>query len=172
MTKFTTESLQELKLTLPDLHSATISGIHFKQLKRNSDARGELLELWSQPWSEMEDVMPEVKHVYWNITHQGVTKAWHMHEKTVSQYTCVQGKMQVVLVDVREDSPTLGHVNQFLVGSFNPAFIKIPPGILKGWKSIAGDSVIVNLLTSADLQDNIRFAWDAILKDVWLPKMG
>lgn len=171
--KLTIDQLQKIRLEVNDVwNQVTIDGVYFKQLRRHVDARGDLTELWSQPWVENEDVAKEIKHVYLNTTHAGVTKAWHVHEDTFSQYTCVSGKMQVVLVDAREESPTFGQVNKFLIGIHNPSFIKIPPGVLKGWKSLAGDSVIVNLLTSADVKDNYKYPWDCILNDVWEPKNG
>ncbi len=165
--------LQQTKFQIKEkLNSPTIKNVYFKSLKRHVDPRGDITELWSQPWSEKEPVEKTVRHVYFNTTHQGVVKAWHIHQHTTSQYTCISGKMQVVLIDLREKSPTQGHVNQFLIGTYAPSFIKIPPGVLKGWKSIQGDSVIINLLTSADLKDNSRYPWDCILPDIWLPKNG
>ena len=154
------------------LNKPTIDGVYYKNLIIHEDIRGDLTELWSKPWADKEPVSPLVEHVYYNTTHEGVVKGWHMHKKTFSQYTCVIGKMQVVLADIRKDSPTYGYVDQFIIGAKNPAFIKIPPGVLKGWKSIKGDSVIINLLTSADVDDNYRVSWDSILKKVWQPING
>lgn len=167
------QRLQQLKLDASTpLNQATISQVHYKPLTKHVDARGDLTELWSQPWSQQEPVAQAVKHVYSNTTHHLVIKAWHVHEYTFSQYTCIHGKLQVVLVDVRPDSNTYGQVNQFLIGQHNPALIKIPPGVLKGWRSIQSDSIIVNLLTSADIEDNHKYPWDSILSDIWLPHYG
>lgn len=168
----TLKDLQKLAKEIQVKETTTIEGLYTKPLKRHVDARGELTELWSESWSNSEPVKSEVRHVYSNVTHQGVVKAWHLQEKTYSQYTCIAGKLQVVLVDVRADSPTRGHANQFLLGTHNPMFILIPPGILKGWKSVDGNSVIVNLLTTADIADNFKFPWDVLATDIWLPKMG
>jgi len=153
-------------------NTAKIDGVYYKNLTTHTDTRGDLTELWSEPWHRKEKVASKIKHVYFNTTHQGVVKAWHAHVKTTSQYTCVYGKMQVVLVDARPKSPTFGQVDKYLIGTHNPSFIKIPPGVLKGWKSISGDSIIVNLLTTADSKDNIKFAWDSTLKNIWEPKNG
>jgi len=144
-----------------------ISGVYFKKLTVNTDSRGDLTELWSKPWSETEPVASQVEHVYYNTTHAGICKGWHYHLNTFSQYTCLVGKMQVVLVDARMDSESFGQVDQFIIGFQNPGFIKIPPGILKAWKSLEGDSVIVNLLTSADVSDNLKIPIEKILPDVW-----
>jgi dTDP-4-dehydrorhamnose 3,5-epimerase len=171
--RITEKELKKLDFKIKSVwEGVTIKDVYYKKLKTLVDGRGDLTELWSKPWSEKEDIAKEVKHVYFNTTHEGVVKAWHLQEKTTSQYTCVLGKMQIVLVDVRRESPTYKHVNQFMIGEKNPSFIKIPPGILKAWKSIKGDSVIINLLTTTDLKDNYRYSWDCILGDIWEPKNG
>lgn len=167
------EDLTKINLKLHDYkESPTIRDVYYKKLTTYVDGRGDLTELWSEPWGKKEKVSGKIEHVYFNTTHQGVTKGWHVHEKTYSQYTCVLGKMQVVLVDVRQKSLTFGYVDQFLIGTKNPSLIVIPPGILKAWKSLQGDSVIVNLLTSADIKDNYKYPWDTFLTDIWEPKNG
>jgi len=167
------EELKSISLVVEQkLNNCTIEGVYYKKLTTFPDGRGDLTELWSKPWIEKEPMVKEVQHVYYNTTHEGITKAWHVHEKTYSQYTCVKGKMQVILVDVRKDSKTFGEVNHFIIGALNPSFIVIPPGVLKGWKSLKGDSVIINLLSSADVADNFKYPWDSILSDLWQPKNG
>ena len=165
--------LKKIKFTEPtSWNSPKIDGVYLKQLKVNLDGRGDLTEIWSEQWSETEPIAKEVKHIYFNTTHEGVAKGWHVSEKIYSQYTCLMGKMQVVLADVREGSSTFGFVDKFMIGTKNPSFIMIPPGILKAWKSIQGDSIIVNLLTSANKEDNFRYPWDSILTEIWEPKNG
>jgi dTDP-4-dehydrorhamnose 3,5-epimerase len=160
-------------LTSGDLHvhsqkdSPGIEGVYYKKLKVNVDERGDLTELWSKPWAGNEPVANVIEHVYFNTTHENVCKGWHYHLNTFSQYTCVVGKMQVVLIDARQESLTYGQVDQFVIGSQNPSFIKIPPGVIKGWKSLKGDSVIVNLLTSADVADNYKIPIERLLPDIW-----
>jgi len=163
--------LQEEKLKVsPVSESPRISGVYYRKLKTFYDDRGDLAELWSQPWGDTEPVAKDIAHVYFNTTHQGITKGWHVHERTFSQYTCVKGKMQIVLIDVRPKSETYLFVNQFIIGTNNPSFIKIPPGVLKGWKSLNKDSIIVNLLTSADVNDNFKIDITSLLPNIWLPQ--
>ena len=97
----------------------SIDQVYLKNFKTNIDGRGDLTELWSQPWSDKEPIASEIKHVYFNTTHEGIIKAWHAHEFTQSQYACVQGEIQVVLIDARNDSKTFSHVNQFIIGTQN-----------------------------------------------------
>ena len=163
------EDLEKLSFQINSTeNSPKIEDVYYKKLQKNVDERGDLTELWSKPWSNNEPVAKDVEHVYFNTTHKGVVKGWHVHERTSSQYTCVLGKMQVVLIDVRKDSPTYLTVDKFVIGSVNPSFIKIPPGVLKAWKSLEGDSIIVNLLTSADMTDNFKYDWKCILQDIWM----
>ena len=171
--EFSEEKIKELKFVVNEkFNSPKIEDVYLKKLTTHIDGRGDLTELWSKTWTNDEPIREDIEHVYYNTTHEGVIKAWHVHENTFSQYTCVLGKMQVVLVDVREDSKSFGFVDQFMIGTNNPSFIKIPPGVLKGWRSVQGDSVIVNLLTSADISDNDKYSWDVILKDIWQPING
>jgi dTDP-4-dehydrorhamnose 3,5-epimerase len=150
--------------------SPSIQGVYSKKLITNVDGRGDLTELWSKPWSDKEPVASNIEHVYFNTTHEGIVKGWHIHKFTESQYTCVLGKMQVVLVDLRRDSGSFLNVDQFILGTKAPGFIRIPAGVLKAWKSLQGDSVIINLLTSSILSDNYKFPPDIILQDIWEPK--
>ncbi len=167
-TQINIEKLKKIKFRQnKKLNTPKIKDVYYKKLTTFKDERGDLTELWSFPWSLNEPIAPEVKHVYYNTTHEGFVKGWHFHEKTYSQYTCVKGMMQVCLLDIRDTSKTFGFVDIFMIGTENPSFIKIPPGVLKAWKSIKGDSVIVNLLTTAQKEDNYKFDWDIILRDIW-----
>lgn len=167
------KDLKNIKFTVNSVwDSPKINGVYYKKLNTRLDGRGDLTELWSSPWSKKENIEKNVKHVYFNTTNEGVLKAWHVHESTISQYTCVSGKLQVVLVDVRKNSDTFGMVDQFVIGTKNPSYIRIPAGVLKGWKSLKEDSVIVNLLTKADVSDNFKYSWDLILTDIWEPRNG
>jgi dTDP-4-dehydrorhamnose 3,5-epimerase-like enzyme len=149
-----------------NINKPTINDVYYKNLVTYVDERGDLTELWSLGWGD-KNIAQKVEHVYYNTTHEGIIKGWHVHEHTFSQYTCVKGKMQVVLVDLREDLSTYTVVDEFIIGEINPSYIKIPPGVLKAWKSLDNDSIIVNLLTTADVTDNFKYEPDAILQDIW-----
>lgn len=167
------KKLSEINFKInPSFNKPKIKGVYYKDLKTHVDSRGDLTELWSDNWIKKEPIAKKIAHVYLNTTHQGVTKAWHVHEKTYSQYTCVKGKMQIVLVDIRAGFKTFGQVDRFIIGTMTPGYIKIPPGVLKGWKSFDGNSIIVNLLTTSKVDDNFKYPWNSILKNVWEPKNG
>ena len=157
------------KLTIKSTwQGATIADVYVLNLKTNVDGRGDLTEIWTLNWEDSK-ILP-IEHAYYNLTDAGVTKGWHWHTHTFSQYVCLAGKMQIVLIDLREDSPTFCEVNQFVPSSKNPQFIKIPPFVLKGWKALEANSVIINLLSSKDTKDNFKVPMENFLPDIWQPR--
>lgn len=151
----------------------TIAGVRVKDLTVHLDGRGDVIELWSRPWVDDEDLLvPE--HIYQSATDYGVTKCWHLHEAHTDQFTVTRGKLQVTLVDIRPDSPTFGHVNPIFLGSQKPRLLKIPPMIMHGWKALSWPEVIVVNLQSHvyDAADEYKFPWDCVLTEVWEPRNG
>jgi dTDP-4-dehydrorhamnose 3,5-epimerase len=82
--------------------------------------------------------------------------------------------VQVSLVDVRPESGSLGQVDRFVLGSLNPGLVRIPPGLLHGWKALSGPEVIVVNLQSHvyDPADEFKFPWDCVLARTWEPRNG
>lgn len=149
----------------------TIEGVVYKQLNPIIDGRGDLIELWSSGWSDAKDFL-QPKHCYQSGTDYGVVKCWHLHAIHTDQMTVTRGKIQIVLVDVRPNSPTFGHVNSLFLGTEKPAILKIPTGIMHGWKALSTPEVLVVNFQSHtyDPQDEFKFPWDCIIKDIWEPK--
>lgn len=151
----------------------TINGVVLKDLQVHLDGRGDVIELWSAPWLEIDNlVYPQ--HIYQSATDYGVVKCWHMHEHHTDQFTVTRGKLQVTLVDVRPDSPTFGHVNPIFLGTQRPRLLKIPPMIMHGWKALSEPEVIVVNLQSHvyDPADEYKYPWDCVLSEVWEPRNG
>lgn len=153
--------------------SPTINGVILKELNDLVDGRGDVTELWSRPWVESEGFeIPN--HCYQSATDYGVVKCWHLHKVHTDQFTVTRGKLQVTLVDIRKDSPTYGHVNVIFMGTQKPRLLKIPAGIMHGWKALTQPEVlVVNFQTHTyDAGDEYKFPWDSVLSDVWEPKNG
>jgi dTDP-4-dehydrorhamnose 3,5-epimerase len=162
--------LQEQSFEVKGVNQATIEGVRYKQLNTILDGRGDVIELWSEPW---EGFTPPA-HVYQSATDYGVVKCWHLHEAHTDQFTVTRGKIQVSLVDVREGSTTFGQVNTFILGIGNPGLVRIPPGLLHGWKALSIPEVIVVNLQSHiyDPADEFKFPWNCVLESVWQPING
>lgn len=148
----------------------TIEGVVFRQLTTHLDGRGDVTELWSEPWDEF--TVPA--HVYQSATDFGVVKCWHLHQTHTDQSAVTRGKAQVTLVDLREESASFCHVNVLILGTQRPGLVLIPPGVMHGWKALSQPEVIVtNLQTHVyDAADEFKFRWNCVLEDVWQPQNG
>lgn len=121
-----------------------IVGVTTRKLRLMPDERGYLMELLRSDWEEFE----RFGQVYLTAVYPGVVKGWHYHKKQTDHFICVQGMAKVVLYDGRSDSPTFGEVNEFFMGSLNPILLKIPAGVMHGFKGISQEmTLIVNVPT-------------------------
>jgi dTDP-4-dehydrorhamnose 3,5-epimerase len=121
-----------------------IEGVKIRKLRLIPDERGYLMEMMRTDWDEYE----KFGQVYVTAVYPGVVKGWHYHKIQSDHFICVAGMAKVVLYDSREGSPTKGEINEFFIGSLNPAMLKIPPGVMHGFKGISQETtLIVNVPT-------------------------
>jgi dTDP-4-dehydrorhamnose 3,5-epimerase len=121
-----------------------IAGVTTRKLRLIPDERGYLMEMLRRDWEEFE----QFGQVYITAVYPGVVKGWHYHKKQTDHFICVHGMAKVVLYDGRQESPTFGEVNEFFMGDLNPILLKIPPGVMHGFKGIGQDmTLIVNVPT-------------------------
>ncbi len=121
-----------------------IDGVKVRKLRFIPDERGYLMEMLRSDWEEYE----QFGQVYITAVYPGVVKGWHYHKIQTDHFICVHGMAKVVLYDGREGSPTHGEVNEFFMGQQNPMLLKIPPGVMHGFKGISQEmALIVNAPT-------------------------
>lgn len=169
----TVEWLKSQKYELQNIYKPpTIDGVVLKDLKPIPDGRGDVLELWSSLWAA-EGFEPPL-HTYKSGTDFGVVKGWHLHEKHTDQMCVFDGKIQISLVDIRKFSPTFGHVNLIFIAPNKPRLLKVPAGVMHGWKALSAPSVdVINFQTDVyKPEDEFKFPWDCVLRDIWEPKNG
>lgn len=121
-----------------------IKDVQIKKLKLIPDKRGRLMEILRSD----EELFQRFGQVYMTTAYPGVTKAWHYHKKQDDHFTCISGKMKLVLYDARVDSPTYKEVNDFIVSLDDPKLIKIPRFVYHGFKCLGDkEAVIINVPT-------------------------
>jgi dTDP-4-dehydrorhamnose 3,5-epimerase len=116
-----------------------IDGVMVKQLKVIPDERGRLMEMLRSD----DECFVKFGQVYLTTAYPGVVKAWHYHKKQYDNFVVVRGMMKVVLYDSREGSPTLGQINEFFLGDYQPILVRIPPMVYHGFKCISETEAIV-----------------------------
>jgi dTDP-4-dehydrorhamnose 3,5-epimerase len=111
-----------------------INGVEIKKLEKHCDDRGYFLEVLKHG----ETTFCDVKQTSYAETYPGVVKAFHWHKEQTDVWFPVKGELQVVLYDLREDSPTQRETQVVYAGESNPVMIYIPPGVAHGYR-VLGD---------------------------------
>jgi dTDP-4-dehydrorhamnose 3,5-epimerase len=146
-----------------------IHDVKVKKLKVIPDDRGRLMEMLRDD----DDLFERFGQVYMSTTYPGVVKAWHFHKLQKDNFVCVRGMVKLVLADTREESPTRGHIDEFVVGEHNPLLVQVPIGVYHGWKALGSEeAIVINVPTMSynpgqpdeyrlDPHDNgvIRYDW-------------
>ena len=137
-----------------------IEGVQVKRLMPNADERGFLMEILRCD----DDIFEKFGQVYVSLNYPGVVRAWHYHRKQNDFFVVVKGMIKVALYDSREDSPTRGEVNEFFLGENNRILLRIPIGVMHGYKTVGVEpSLLLNFPTEPyDRQqpDEYRLPWN------------
>ena len=122
---------------------ARIRGVQVKTLNVVADERGWFMEILR---ADDRELFSRFGQVYASATYPGVVKAWHYHEKQTDNFACVAGMIKLVLVDMREDSPTRNVVDEFFLGAHSPLLVQVPNRVYHGWKCISVEpSLVINV---------------------------
>lgn len=114
-----------------------IEGVKIKQMKLWCDDRGFFTEVLKMG----EETFHEIKQTSYSETYPGVVKAFHWHKKQWDVWFVARGMAQVVLHDIRKDSPTYKETNVYCVGEHNRLVIAIPPGVAHGYRVLGPERV-------------------------------
>lgn len=116
-----------------------IEGVKIKRLKPNCDERGFLMEILRCD----EEMFERFGLVYVSMNYPGVVRAWHYHKLQTDFFCVVKGMAKVVIYDIREGSTTNGEVNEFFMGEHAPSIVRIPVGVMHGYKTVGMESCLL-----------------------------
>lgn len=74
--------------------------------------------------------------VYISTINYNDIKAWKMHYRMISNIVVPKGKVQFVIVDHRDYSPTNGVICEYILSIENYSRITIPPNLWYGFKGL------------------------------------
>lgn len=139
----------------------TIDGVVLKPLTVHADERGSLMEILRSD----DEVFEKFGQCYISLNYPGVIRAWHWHERQTDYFCVVKGMAKVVLYDDRPDSPTRGVLQEFFLGERNNVLLRIPAGVLHGYKTIGVEpSLLLNFPTEVyrrEAPDEYRLPYDS-----------
>ncbi len=141
-----------------------IEGVTTKPLRLIPDERGYLMEILRDD----DELFLKFGQVYVTACYPGVVKAWHAHSRQVDHICCLQGTAKLGLFDDREDSPTRGQTQAFILGMLNPPLgvardgepvepllVQIPPLVWHGFTPADEETVIMlNVPTEHYVRDD------------------
>jgi len=116
-----------------------IEGVIVKQLKQTSDERGKVMHMLR----EDEPYFERFGEIYFSMVYPGAIKGWHLHKKMALNYAVISGTIKLVLYDSRPHSGTFKEIQEFCIGENNYILVKIPFGIVNGFKGISAQPAIV-----------------------------
>ena len=140
-----------------------IDGVRLEQLVIRPDDRGYFEELFRLGHGLAKDFAPSGSlQVSAALSYPGTIKAIHYHLRQTDLWSVVFGLFQVMLYDLRTDSPTFGQTNTLYAGALRPLQILIPPGVGHGYKVVGTEPALLVYATDQyyNPADEGRLAWN------------
>ena len=107
-----------------------IDGVYLKRLAVHSDDRGILMEVLRAD----DPCFGPIKQTTYTEAYPGVIKAFHWHRRQMDIWFVASGMAQVVLYDLRAESPTHRQTDVVIMGERAPALLAIPIGVAHGYR--------------------------------------
>ena len=74
---------------------------------------------------------------------RGTVRGFHKHSRERKAFFAAAGSAKFVAVDDREQSPTRGRVESFVLSQRSPAVLEVPTGVYTGWMSLEDGTVVL-----------------------------
>lgn len=116
-----------------------IDGVVIYPLKKIPDERGTVMHMLKRTDPHFE----EFGEIYFSTIYPGAIKGWHVHSKMIINYAVPVGRIKLVLFDVRDNSLTKGKLQEIFIGEDNYCLVKVPTGVVNGFKAVGGKPAIV-----------------------------
>ncbi|NOU96535.1 spore coat protein [Paenibacillus sp. LMG 31456] len=138
----------------------SIDGVVKKPLVKHSDDRGYFMELLRKD----DAIYGSFGQASLSMSFPGVIKAFHYHQLQDDIWFFPSGHAQVVLHDMRKDSPTYRKTEAHYMGEDNSYLLFIPRGVAHGYRVLGLKPVTIvyftNMAYDANQPDEYRLAYD------------
>jgi dTDP-4-dehydrorhamnose 3,5-epimerase len=151
-----------------------VEGVMIKTFRKHVDQRGYFIEqlkrgdrddegrpfIPDQPFAQMSRSLAYAR----GGNPPELIKAFHWHKRQWDYWDFVQGNARVVLVDLREGSPTEGRIQVLIMGEHSPRMVAIPPYVAHGYQALDLRDVILTYYVTepydASNPDEGRLPWN------------
>ena len=162
-----------------------IEGVETLEVPRFVDDRGSFLEIYRREAThEGTERLArffagvDVAQMNWAVVDSTTTiKGLHYHLRQTDLWFCPpEGKMKVVLWDLRKASPSADAVRTFVLGGGRGTWLRIPPGVAHGYQPLVAPCPLLYIVTrpfDLDDPDEHRVPWDhPRVRDLWAVANG
>jgi dTDP-4-dehydrorhamnose 3,5-epimerase len=125
-----------------------IHGVGIKRLAVYPDDRGYLMEVLKTD----DPFFEAIKQTTFTVAYPGVIKAFHWHKRQKDMWFFTAGMAQVVLYDMRKDSPTHRETQVLVMGEHNRLLVCIPEYVAHGYR-VLGNEPAALLYHTTDVYD-------------------
>ena len=126
------------------MSETNIEGVKIKRLVRHHDDRGFFQEILRDD----DGLLARFGQASMAKTYPGVIKAFHYHERQDDLWFFPVGNAQVVLHDLRPQSPTKGKTQVVYMGEDNPLLLLIPKGVAHGYRTLGEKPAVIIYFTT------------------------
>lgn len=137
-----------------------IEGVTVKQLVRHPDDRGFFQEILRDD----DNLLRRFGQASLSMSYPGVIKAFHYHERQDDLWFFPVGSAEVVLHDLRSDSPSYGVTQVLYAGEDYPVLIVIPVGVAHGYRVLGSKPLMIVYFTTESYRpespDEQRLDWN------------
>lgn len=82
--------------------------------------------------------------LYFSEVLPGAVKAWKRHTRQTQHFAVPAGRLKVVVYDDRDDSPTKGRVEEFILGRPDAyRLLRIPPLVWYGFTAVGDEPALI-----------------------------
>lgn len=127
-----------------------IEGVKQKNLIKFCDDRGFFAELVR----ESDGILEKFAQASVSMSYPGVIKAFHYHDYQDDLWYFPSGNAQVVLHDLRKNSPTIGMTDVYYLGEENPIILLIPKGVAHGYRVLGTKPATIIYFTTQEYDQN------------------
>lgn len=143
----------------------TICGAFCFSPKSHCDTRGSLTEIFRTDWLGSSAMKPKQANL--SVSKKGVLRGLHYHHQQTDYWFCVRGGVRVMLVDLRQGSPTWRESYTTELYEDDPQLLVIPSGVAHGYYALSNMALIYFVDALYDGTDEQGVLWCD--KDLSLP---
>lgn len=141
--------------------TASIEGIVIKDLRKYSDERGWLCELFRQ--DEM-DVPYYPVMSYLSMSKPAIVRGPHEHVEQADLFVFLgPGNFKITLWDNRKSSTTYWHKMEFIAGEGDTRSVLVPPGVVHAYQNVSeSEGAVLNFPNQLFMGEGKKFPVDEI----------